>query len=303
MPAEKRKASPVADDANNEPVKRVFYQADTEAAAAPSEPEPAAPAPAEEPAPASEDVPTSAYKDRLERMKKLRERAAEGRKANLAAAKAEAHKSSVDPDLMYRLNRKKNIAEDKLEKLDAEAKGEDYERKRAWDYTVEESERWDKRMDKKQRHRQDVAFQDYSQNARKVYKRQLRGLQPDMAGYEKSKREAVDKAAQSGGLDIVETEDGELIAIDKDGSFYSTADSTDFVHHKADKESIDRLVKEIQAAEDARLKARRQRGINDDDGDITYINQKNKQFNDKLARFYNKYTSDIRESFERGTAM
>ena len=29
----------------------------------------------------------------------------------------------------------------------------------------------------------------------------------------------------------------------------------------------------------------------------------NKQFNEKLKRFYDKYTADIRESFERGTAI
>jgi pre-mRNA-splicing factor SYF2 len=29
----------------------------------------------------------------------------------------------------------------------------------------------------------------------------------------------------------------------------------------------------------------------------------NKQFNEKLKRFYDKYTADIRDSFERGTAL
>ncbi|TKA59709.1 Pre-mRNA-splicing factor syf2, partial [Friedmanniomyces simplex] len=57
-------------------------------------------------------------------------------------------------------------------------------------------------------------------------------------------------------------------------------------------------------AEEVRLKKRRDRGMQDEgDRDVTYINEKNKQFNLKLARFYDKYTADIRESFERGTAM
>ena len=43
--------------------------------------------------------------------------------------------------------------------------------------------------------------------------------------------------------------------------------------------------------------------VNEREGDITYINQKNKQFNDKLGRFYNRYTTEIRENFERGTAI
>src|SRR5699024_8200536 len=112
-----------------------------------------------------------------------------------------------------------------LLKADTEVSGEDFERKRAWDWTVDESEKWDKRMNKKQRHRDDVAFQDYTQDARKVYKRQMRELNPNLEAYEREKMAAIEKAASNGDLEIVETSDGEMIAIDKNGSFYSTADS------------------------------------------------------------------------------
>jgi pre-mRNA-splicing factor SYF2 len=175
-----------------------------------------------------------------------------------------------------------------LLKADTIAAGEDFERKRAWDWTVEESEKWDKRMEKKERHREDVAFQDYRQDARKVYKRQLRELKPDMERYEKEKMAAVQRAAVSGGLEVVETDDGELVAVDKDGRFYSTADSTDFVENKPDRAAVDRLVSDLRKAEEVRLKKRRERGRGDDDGDVTYINEKNKLMNQRLDRFYNK---------------
>jgi pre-mRNA-splicing factor SYF2 len=67
---------------------------------------------------------------------------------------------------------------------------------------------------------------------------------------------------------------------------------------------------------------------NDDGGDITYINERNRVFNKKvslshplamhlvlqplwayahfilqIARYYDKYTAEIRASFERGTAL
>jgi len=60
---------------------------------------------------------------------------------------------------------------------------------------------------------------------------------------------------------------------------------------------------------------------NEDEGDITYINERNRIFNKKvshssshrgestsrlliqIARFYDKYTTEIRASFERGTAL
>lgn len=95
---------------------------------------------------------------------------------------------------------------------------------------------------------------------------------------------AVERAAQSGGLEIVETEDGELIAVDKDGSFYSTKDSTDFVGNKPSKEKIDKLVGQIQKAEEIRLKKRRERSGKEEDGDVTYINDKNKQVSQAAMR-------------------
>ena len=242
---------------------------------------------------------------------------------NLKEAAAESQRLATDPNLLSSLSRKQAFASHNLLKADTEAAGEDFERKRAWDWTIDESEKWDKRMEKKGKHREDVAFQDYTQDARKIYKRQLRELQPDMEGYEKEKAAAVQKAASSGGLEIIETEDGELVAVDRNGTFYSTADSTDFIENKPEKAAVDRLVNDLRKAEETRMRKRRERGKNDDDGDVTFINDKNKQFNQKLARFYNKvnitlqcivcsqgvanvifqYTAEIRDSFERGTMI
>ncbi|PMD21177.1 SYF2-domain-containing protein [Hyaloscypha hepaticicola] len=243
-------------------------------------------------------------KERMERFKALQARAKTGAQKNLKEATLESQRLATDPNLLTSLNRKSAVASHNLLKADTEAAGEDFERKRAWDWTIEESERWDKRLKKKEAHRDDQAFQDYRQDSRKVYKRQIGNLKPDMDRYEKEKMAAVERAAASGGLEIVETDDGELVAVDKDGTFYSTADSTGFVEHKPPKDAVDRLVKDLQQAEDARLKKRKERmGQNGEDGDVTYINEKNKQFNQKLNRFYNKYTAEIRDSFERGTMI
>jgi pre-mRNA-splicing factor SYF2 len=37
--------------------------------------------------------------------------------------------------------------------------------------------------------------------------------------------------------------------------------------------------------------------------DISWINEKNRKFNQKISRFYDKYTKEIRENLERGTAL
>ena len=246
---------------------------------------------------------TDKQQDRRERFKALQARAQKSAQTNLKEAAAESKRLATDTDLLNSISRKHAFASHNLLKADTAAAGEDFERKRAWDWTVDETEKWDKRMEKKEKHREDVAFQDYTQDARKIYKRQLREMQPDLESYEKEKADAVQRAAISGGLEIVEAEDGELVAVDKKGTFYSTADSTDFVENKPDRAAVDRLVNDLRKAEESRLRKRRERGRGDDDGDVTYINEKNKQFNQKLARFYNKYTAEIRDSFERGTMI
>ena len=37
--------------------------------------------------------------------------------------------------------------------------------------------------------------------------------------------------------------------------------------------------------------------------DVSYINQRNKRFNQKISRNYDKYTAEIRQNLERGTAL
>ncbi|KAK3717622.1 Pre-mRNA-splicing factor SYF2 [Vermiconidia calcicola] len=249
--------------------------------------------------------------DRASRFAALRARNAASRKSNLTDTRAEARRSATDTSQLTALQRKKDIAAHKLLKADTEATGEDFERKRAWDWTVEESERWDERIRAKKEKREGVAFQDYQAEARKVYERQLglmgkQGFDERREGYEKEKNEAIERAVRGGGLEIVETENGELIAVDKDGTYLSTdpASNAAVYGKRPDKAAVDRLVADIKKAEEVRLKKRRDRGRPDgEEGDVTYINEKNKQFNMKLARFYDKYTGEIRESFERGTAI
>jgi hypothetical protein len=40
-----------------------------------------------------------------------------------------------------------------------------------------------------------------------------------------------------------------------------------------------------------------------DSEDVTYINDRNKNFNKKIARSFDKYTVEIRQNLERGTAL
>ena len=252
--------------------------------------------------------------DRLARFAALKSRAVDSSRKNLAETQAEAQRSAIDPSALANLSRRSAIAQHNLLKADTEEEGGKgtFERKRAWDYTIEESEKWDERVERKKRNKDQNVFQDYGAEAGKIYERQIRELEKGLKKnggnlgreeYERQKTELIEKAAQSGGLEIVELDSGEMVAIDRDGRFYQDKDAMGFVEQKPKKENVDRLVEDLRKAEEVRLKKRKDRRGDADEGDVTYINEKNKQFNMKLSRFYDRYTTEIRESFERGTAI
>lgn len=85
-------------------------------------------------------------------------------------------------------------------------------------------------------------------------------------------------------------------------SFYRDANTLLYADNKPTENAIDRVLAKINRDIDKKGKFSRKR-LNEDEGDITYINERNRVFNKKIARYYDKYTSEIRVSFERGTAL
>ncbi|KAL5408171.1 hypothetical protein PMIN03_006667 [Paraphaeosphaeria minitans] len=242
--------------------------------------------------------PKAALAARLARFKALQSQKESGRRQT----EAELRAAEDRPQRLAQLAKLQAANEKASYKL-LKSDDPDFERKRNWDYTIEESESWDKRQAKKSRNRDNVSFQDYRGEANKVYKRQVKQLgEKDMEEYAREKGERLQRQVRMGLLRLVE-EGGEVFTVDSEGRINTPVEELYDHNHKPSKEAVDKLVEDLEKGERARLKARAARGIKDDGGDVTYINDKNKQFNEKLSRFYNRYTTDIRESFERGTAI
>jgi len=241
---------------------------------APTETEDAVPATSASPDPSqNSDSATS----RLDRFKALRAKLAESTKANHAAVIAEHKRMKIDPSAITKLERKKAEAELKLAKQDAEDAGDDFERKRAWDWTIEESLAWDRKQAGKQANREESGFSDYTQAAEKMYMKDVKGFKPDLEAYKKAKEEALAKGQ-------VVLQNGEMVAVDEDRRFYADANSLGLHEHKPSREALDRLVEETKKREaDREAKRRKKRAT--DDTDISYINKRNKVFNEKLARY------------------
>jgi pre-mRNA-splicing factor SYF2 len=267
----------------------------------PSHQEDSAPTLTEDAASTPATDPKTALAARQARFKSLQAQKITGRKATEREVRDAEDRSSRLAQIS-----KLSAAHEKANYKLLKADDPDFERKRNWDYTVEESESWDKRLKKKAKNREGVAFADYRNEANKVYKRQIGQMSKvDREAYAEDKARKLQSQVSSGLLQLVETDAGEIYTVDNLGRINTPVDEAYSHDHKPSKEAVDRLVEDLEKGERARMKARAARGIRDeqDAGDVTYINQKNKQFNDKLSRFYNKYTSEIRDSFERGTAI
>jgi len=160
---------------------------------------------------------------------------------------------------------------------------------------------------KRKKGRADFEFHDDADAARKKYKKDLDLLKPDLETYTRQKEAAL--GLVPGALSRAGTSaDKSLVASSSAVStlaaeaLYRDANTLTYGDNKPSEDAIDRVVSKLNHDLDKKGKFSRKR-INEDEGDITYINEHNKVFNKKIARYYDKYTKEIRDSFERGTAL
>uniref|UniRef100_A0A803JU57 Pre-mRNA-splicing factor SYF2 n=1 Tax=Xenopus tropicalis TaxID=8364 RepID=A0A803JU57_XENTR len=159
-------------------------------------------------------------------------------------------------------------------KRECAANGVDYERAKLLEISAEDAERWER---KKKRKNPDLGFSDYAAAQLRQYQRLTKQIKPDMEEYEMEKQKQ-----------------GEM--------FYPTSESLYHGTHIPSQSGIDRMVTDLEKQIEKREKYSRRRAYNDD-ADIDYINERNAKFNKKAERFYGKYTAEIKQNLERGTAV
>ena len=193
--------------------------------------------------------------------------------ANFDSVRTEEASKRLHPKALEKLERKRAKAETILEKIEAKEEGRDYEREMLTRFTAEEVEEWEQRRRKKES-RKDAGFTDFHDMSLRKYKRQIRELKPDLVAYQESA-----------------------------GSSARDAHSLEYLQPGvATPEALNRLVADIAKQDEIRAKSSKQRTFKSDD-DVTYINRRNEIFNAKIARAYDPYTKEIRDSLERGSAL
>ncbi|KAI6038668.1 SYF2 splicing factor-domain-containing protein [Pisolithus marmoratus] len=256
--------------------------------------------------------------DRRAKLDQLRARMRTTTKANRQSLIEESARAKLTARDMARLERQKKLAEMLRTQAEAEERGEDVERAKNWEWTIEENENWERKLARKAR-RADYEFHDDVHAAHRRYKKDLDFLKPDMEIYNKQKEQALGLAAgtllksgsstpsgSSSALTMFDPSGGQMVptveqrmAVD---AFYRDANTLLYADNKPSEDAIDRVVSKLNRDVDKKAKFSRKRH-NEDEGDITYINERNRVFNKKIARYYDKYTAEIRASFERGTAL
>ncbi|GAA6096009.1 pre-mRNA-splicing factor syf2 [Tachysurus ichikawai] len=230
--------------------------------------------------PVNDEEPTESLtsQKREERLRKFRElhlKRNEARKLN--------HQEVVEEDKRLKLPSNWEAKKARLEyelmvdekKKECVARGEDYHRVKLLEISAEDAERWDRKRKKKQN--PDPGFSGYAEAQLRQYQRLTKQIKPDMEGYERQRDEC-----------------GE--------DFHPTSNSLILGTHVPSRDAIDRMQEDLEKQIEKRSKFSRRRAYNDD-ADIDYINERNAKFNKKAERFYGKYTAEIKQNLERGTAV
>lgn len=90
---------------------------------------------------------------------------------------------------------------------------------------------------------------------------------------------------------------------ESDPEFYREASSLQYGKApKISEDKIDRMVKELKDRDEKRKSFSRRRRFHEDK-DIDSINDRNEHFNKKIERAFGKYTLEIKNNLERGTAL
>lgn len=223
-----------------------------------------------------EEEGTSGKVNMMNKLHQLRMKRNEARKLNHQEVALEDQRKNLPKNYEARRKQAEWQLEDKKARDAAAEAGQDYERVRALEETAEEVDQATRR--KKKKVRPDDGFSDYATAQLRQYDRLTKQMKPELELYQadKEKRGA---EAFPGAHNVMYGGEG-----------------------KVSEQAVDRMVEDLEKQVDKRSKFHRRRQ-HFDDADIDYINERNAKFNQKAERFYGKYTNEIKQSLERGTAI
>lgn len=216
--------------------------------------------------------------ERMNRLKELQAKRQESKKLNRAEMVEEDRKSKLPKNWENR----QLIAEWKLKDIEkrkaCEMNGKDYDREKLLHVSAVDADKSDAK--KRRKNNADLGFSTFEEAGARCYQKLAKSIKPDMERYLEKKEEM-----------------GEEL-------FYAGMNTLLPGQTKDSQEDIDRMVNDlIEQKEKRKKKPFSRRRPHDDSKDVDYINEGNARNNAKLERFYGKYTTEIKQNLERGTAV
>ncbi|THD25963.1 Pre-mRNA-splicing factor syf2 [Fasciola hepatica] len=199
----------------------------------------------------------------------------EARKSNHAELVEEDKRAKLPSNWETRQKRLQWEEEDEVFRVRCVEEGRDADRARSLDVSADVADRLDARRRKKCN--TDEGFSTYAEASHRKYLKLTKQIKPNLSSYEKQKEEL-----------------GDLM--------FPSANTIGLVDRKDPPEVVERLAKQIIEQAAKRPSYSRRRPF-DADADIDYINERNKRYNELLDRHYGKYTAEIKQNLERGTAV
>lgn len=178
---------------------------------------------------------SSDLSSKLSKLQELRKRKKESEKQNREELFKEHKRQAIGETKLRAMALKQEKAVEELEKLEASERGEDWDRKKAWDYTIQEYEDWDKKQEQKSKNIKNGGFTNYSQLAEQSYKKEVGEL--------KINKEEYLKARETSGREKGKQSEGNEEVLD-----YS---------NKPAKEAVDRLVGILKESDSRKMKRRK----------------------------------------------
>ncbi|XP_015789627.1 pre-mRNA-splicing factor syf2 [Tetranychus urticae] len=213
---------------------------------------------------------------RLQKLKELNKKRVEAIRQNHQEVVEEYKKAQLPKNWAKKQEFVDYKLQEEIEREEAKKKGLDHDRLKMLNIQADEAEKAERRRQAKKN--VDPGFSGYEAATARQYNRQVKDIKPDMEEYEEVKKTLGDKA------------------------FYPKLEDMFDPAFKDTKEGIDRMVEDLDKQLEKRGKYSRRRRY-DDDADIDFINERNRNFNKKLDRFYGQYTTEIKQNLERGTAV
>lgn len=207
---------------------------------------------------------------RIEKLRELSLQREHAQDLNFEATKKEDFDKQEDNNRLVRENRQRFKFQKIKDKMDCEKQGIDYERQRALRYSIEETEAWNDKQKEKSK-QVNKGFSDYSTLGFRKYKKLISNIIPDLEEYEESQK-------------------------------LQSTRILGFLDYQPSKEKVNEMVNDLEKQIQRRKTFSKRKKIKEDE-DVTYINDRNYRFNRKIARAFDPYTEEMKQSLERGTAL